>query len=312
MWWEKKKFDLTGGTLNLDTNAKKFKILFYIYSKIIGIEFSCIALLFAFLYYTGQLLDASTIPELVSFQHLKNIIFIQNSINGWTVSIENFSFLISIISIVIIYFYFFNILSKYKRGAKPTEHHEKYLSVFFSTVIIMLFVAFLVLGADFSSTTIDSSRIAKDFILWIFGSFNIAIAFIFPKYFLPNYKKYEFIDSLRKMPSTILMGEMTSDFIFLSTLLLVVLAYFLDFNLVLLVYVICVLLVNHNWCSQVRLLTKEKVNIEFRNREIPNLNEMSDVFIIGKTSNDCFIVLDKESNISYVMKNTIARIIPHK
>lgn len=114
------------------------------------------------------------------------------------------------------------------------------------------------------------------------------------------------------MPSTIVMGEMTSDFIFLSTLLLVVLAYFLDFNLVLLVYVICVLLVDHNWCSQVRLLPKEKMNIEFHDRENLTLKRMSDVFIIGKTSSDCFIVLDKENNISYVMKNAITRIIPQK
>ena len=311
MWWEKKKFELTGGSLNLDPNAKKFKILFYVYSKIIGGEFFIITLFFAYLYYTSQLLDASTIPDLVSVQHLKEVIFIQNSTTGSIVSLENFSLLLSVISIFIIYFYFFNILSKHKRGNKPSEHHEKYLSVFFSTVIIMLFVAFLVLGADFSSTAIDPSRIAKDCALWLFGSINIAIAFIFPKYFLPNYKKYEFIDSLRKMPTTV-SDEMTSDFIFLSTLLLAVLAYFLNFNLVLVIYVICILLVNHNWCSQVRLLPKEMMNIEFHEGKSSIINEMSNVFIIGKTSHDCFIVLDKENNISYVMKNAVVRIIPQK
>ncbi len=39
---------------------------------------------------------------------------------------------------------------------------------------------------------------------------------------------------------------------------------------------------------------------------------MTDVFIIGEKLNSCFIVLHKDDNITYIMKNAITRIIPKK
>jgi hypothetical protein len=234
---------------------------------------------------------------------------------------QGFSVLVGIFSIIIVYLYFFTVLRKTKYFSENSEVQEKYGSIFWSLPLFILFGGFIILCFQ---GLINHSQNYFDVALFCVGLINmvstVPIAYYLKKYFFnlnlsdPNCLEkgkidYEFIENFQKLGESFLEG-LVSDLILIMTFIWVGLSLIFNCNIFLLLTTEYCLLIALFWSSQLQLIPQKKITIELvETNQLENHTEIKDVYILSESSKGYFLILDKNNQISKIMKDSIYKLI---
>ena len=261
-----------------------------------------------------------------SSANLKDLIFIFNPITGSIVSFDNLSLVISVISILTIYLYFFRLLSKSKFYIEISGEQEKYLSIFWYPIIIYIIAGFLILEMDSRvSQSISNSPFVFDVLLGLLIIYNFIITILIPftlKNNFFNYDKsekfpkkdnysYDFINSLSKLPVEKVQVE--EEVILSITIILAILVYFFNCNIILFIMAESSILMAFFWSRQLQLIPNRKMTIELKQVDFKNEHvKIENVFIISESSKGYYVVLNQNNQVTSIMKDSIHDIIFQK
>ena len=313
-----------------------------ILSGIIFIEF--VAILGFFInVFNDHLPSIESIFNFTYILNLKNFVFLPNGVsynsnissglnaslsvtNNSNLSFENLSGIISIITIFIIYLYFYSVFSNTKYFAEGSEIQEKYAAIFWAPIYTILLASFLVIFIDL---IIHSTTILPDFILLIFGLFNFFIVVPIPHLLRKNFYNngvdfntkqpldfiynYDFIQKFRKLYSLADIESNIrhiSDLILASTIAIVFLAYIYYCNILILIIVEYCFLSVHFWSSQLNLIPSRRITIVLKECDVFRRHlEIKNVFILSDSSIDYFVVLDEHNTLTEIMKDSIYQLV---
>ncbi len=275
-------------------------------------------------YIVSKSADITPFYNTTSLLNLKDFIFSSPGPNGATISFENLSGLISVVSILIIFLYFFHVFSNTKFFAERTAIQEKYAAVFWIPIVIVLVGGIFIIFLD----EITHKPPYGDAFLLIFGIVNILLSSKIPiilrKYFFTNgvdfdthqsvekIFNYNFIDSYRRLPKS---GFETfiSDLILAFTLLLAFYSYISNCNIFMLILAEYCLLTIFFWIRQLSLIPTKRMTIELKETDTDgNHVPLVNLFIISDSSKGYFVVLDENSTLRQIMKDSIHQIIFQK
>jgi hypothetical protein len=241
---------------------------------------------------------------------------------------DGVSVLIGIITITVAYLYLFSVLSQTKFFAKGTVEQEKYYAIFWGLPVILLIGGVIIYFVVMISPTIPEVKnpIFNNALFWV-GILNISITIPFVYYLKQNFynvnlddsnglKKgdynYKFLENFQQLESPV-FETWSSDCVLIMTILWPLLALFFNCNLILLLMTEYCLLVAHIWASQLRLLPREKTNLELTSMDCngkPTI--ISDVYLLSDSSDDYIIYLNENNQITKLMKSSLNKIVEQK
>jgi hypothetical protein len=232
------------------------------------------------------------------------------------------SVIVGVISIVIIYLYFFTVLQNTKYFSKRSEIQEKYGSIFWTLPFIIICCG---IGSLAVLKIANSPINYFDISLFIFTFVNffstLPIAYLLKRSFYNsnldsppetlNRGKYDyqFINDFKELKSSPL-EDFTADFILIMTFILVSLSLFFECNIFVLLSAQFSLLVALFWLSQLRLIPQNKVSLELNDKNADGTYQIiEEIFILSESSDDYFIILSKNNQISKIMKNSVRIVV---
>jgi hypothetical protein len=254
----------------------------------------------------------SQFSNITSSSNLRDFVILSN--NG-------ISIFIGVISMIIVYLYFFTNLNKAKYFSESSELQEKYADVFWSLFIIFMLGGFfiLILMMPINQST---NSIVLNCLLFGTGFINLIFLVEIPrnlkKYFynlnisepdslMKRTYNYKFLEDFQK--EDIDYTRYISESILIMTFLWAIIALFVDCNIFLLLMTEYSLLVSHFWWGQLQLLPQKKTTIELTDADgFGNYLKITDVFVLSESPKDYIVILDKNNQISRIMKNSIYKL----
>nr|WP_320160683.1 hypothetical protein [uncultured Methanoregula sp.] len=237
-----------------------------------------------------------------------------------TLSLNNLSILGILFSSIIVYIYFFGMLSEDRYKNFSNENKAKYFAVFSNIAPIIIIYAVLVIFLSliskiFPSVTFPLS--SYDFILIVTAMLNLFIGSSISKHYLKvfsNYKNVEFFSNLLKKGGEIentqknfvfdsLLLNSTSSLIFILTIEVVIFGYLLKINILTLLLLIFAYLLIHNALSQFWYLPSNRCSIQLVTGSMLNR-----VFVIRRISNEFIITLAEDDTIMQIPISSINQI----
>jgi len=324
--------------------SQQLVIWIKVLAVILFVEFMGIFVYFMYIFEKNLLVIQSLI-NITYIQNLKSFIFSSNPVNTTSIyaglnsslpvtnysniSFENLSGIIGIVTVFIIYLYFYSVFSNTKYFAKGSEVQEKYADIFWTPMWSVLIASFIVFFID---GLLHSTSIIADLILIAFGFFNLGIAIPIPlilrKRFFNNrnnlednpLKKfdysYDFIEKFGRFYQAKDNEEtirIISDLILALTLAFVIFALIYNCNILSLLIVEYCLLCTHFWSSQLNLIPSTKITLILKECDSNGKHlEIKDLFILSDSSNDYLVILDKDSTCIEIMNDSIYQIIYQK
>jgi hypothetical protein len=284
-------------------------------NRFVIVEFFCF---FSILLIGIWMNHVSLSPEMFQIQNIKAYFYNTISYNltcpnstcifssGVSFSLEKFSIVIGLMSGLVVYTYFFEMLGEIKLSKKINETQKKYFGFFGNMWVFTAFYTLFVLTLDVIKMDFNFE---KQIIPLIVGWINVVVLIPLPFFYQKNCEKYKFIEDFNKsrVPDEY---RSLSSYIFISTILLTYLGYSLGFDIFVLIFLEITLLLIHLWTSRFLNLPNEKCTIELnKKQENPETPEiLENVYIIEEFEDSYIIVTPKEKKV-IIMKSSINQII---
>jgi len=244
-------------------------------------------------------------------------------LNGGTVSSsDNITAIIGIISVFIIFLYFFSVFGKTKYFAEGSEIQKKYASIFFTPGYSVLWCGIIALMID--GALKNFGNFWPDLFLFLFALFNLCVALPIPYIFRNNFynegidKKtdkldkyvynYEFIEKFRHLPHTS-FPQFTSDSILMFSIIVAIFAFISNSNILMLIFAEYCLLMVHFWSSQLDLMPLRKVTIEFKDQVTSKFGKTIEHVFILDDSQEYLLVVQEDNSVREIMRDTVSQII---
>lgn len=256
---------------------------------------------------------------LIEFVYLPQNLSMTNSttiqVYGSNVSLENLSITVIVLTMLIIYSYFFKILGDNPYKSMKSESRSKYFSFFQSlTTVAFAFTIFILIISLFGYFGEFGIEIFLVILLtWI----NIFTTAPFGVNFYEMFTKYRNLEAfsalikhatedpvnLYKYRLNIGYIDLMSPLIYVLTIELAVYGYIININFLAILFLISTLLLTHHWISQLMYLPQEKCSILLMSGSVLN-----DVYILIELANDYIIVLSQEDKLSKIPLSNISQI----
>jgi hypothetical protein len=291
------------------SNAKKVNVFSRKVSYVIFIELVVLSAYF--------LVSILTIPSIqsqffnmTSSTNLRDFVLYTN--NGISV-------LIGIITIIIIFTYFFMVLNRTKYFSDVSDLQEKYSDIFWAGTFLVVLGGFIILILHTIANKMETINILLFCIAFVNVIFVWPIPYYLKKYFynlnlsepdgIPRGSySYKFLEDFQK--ENLEYTQQISDVILIMTFLCAGITLFSDGDLFLFLLAEYSLLLSHFWWAQLRLIPQKKSIIELNLTDgFGNFIRITDIFVLSKSSKDHVVILGRDNRIRRIMKSTIYQMV---
>jgi len=235
------------------------------------------------------------------------------------VSSENITAIIGIVSVLIIFLYFFSTFGKTKYFAEGSEIQKKYASIFFTPAYSVLWFGIIALAIDGALKNFEN--LGPELFLFCFGFVNLMLATPIPQILRGNFYNdgisrettkldryiynYAFIENFRQLPHTV-YAEFISDSVLMFSIIVAIFALISNSNLLMLIFTEYCLLTIHFWASQLDHIPLRRVTIEFKDQ---NTSKTIENAFILEDSQEYYLIVQEDNSVKEIMKDTVSQII---